>query len=167
MMKTRIAKMARTKKKQNNTRAKMAVNAPINLRDEFGERYKIDYDPAYCAEHGMTPKVDDPWLQIVPGKHGHIYPMGGQLLAAATNHRRGVAKQLLAIPECQVHMDGEDKVTVVFEARHFRKVARTIGARTTRTLSPERRQQLIASGAEHRFQRQRANGSLFDQAVAT
>ncbi len=50
---------------------------PINLRERFECRYKINHDPAYYSEYGRRARVDDPWLQIIPCHHGEIFPWGG------------------------------------------------------------------------------------------
>jgi hypothetical protein len=59
----------------------------INLREHIGDQHKIGWDPAYFAEHGPTATADDPWLQIIPGRHGHIFPFGGEMLAVSTDLR--------------------------------------------------------------------------------
>lgn len=68
---------------------------PINLRDRFGRRFKVEHDPAFEGEFGRH-RTDDAWLQIINGRYGHLFPIGGNRLAAWSNTRGPVANKLLA-----------------------------------------------------------------------
>jgi hypothetical protein len=128
---------------------------PIDLHERFGSRYRVEFEESYYAEHGPHATVNDPWLQIIPGRLGHIYPFGGELMAASTDSRGPIAKRLAVLPFCQVYQDGDDGVTVVFHVKHLREVAKVIRARTTRKLSPEAKQRLLDAGAKNRFRENR------------
>jgi len=69
-------------------------STPIDLRRAYGSRYKIGWDEAFFAEHGPNARGDDPWLQVIWGRLGHVYPLGGELLAVATNTRGPTANRL-------------------------------------------------------------------------
>ena len=49
----------------------------INLKEMFGDRYKVTYEESYYADHGETAYKEDPWLMILLCQHGHICPWGG------------------------------------------------------------------------------------------
>jgi hypothetical protein len=99
----------------------------INLKERFGRRFKVVYEESYCADRGNVARAEDPWLMIVPGRYGHIFPHGGSLLAASVDGYRKVAGKLRRLPCCRVHQDGDDgELTVVFDVDDFGKVARII-----------------------------------------
>jgi hypothetical protein len=123
---------------------------PINLREKYGHRFRIEYEPSYYAQYGPRARFEDPWLMLIPGKYGHIYPHDGSKLAVATNNRGSVAKRLMAMGCCEVHQDGDDGVTVLIDEADLPKVAPVVKLRTTRTLTPEQRERLVAAGAASR-----------------
>lgn len=88
----------------------------INLRERFGERFRIVFDEAHT-------RGDDPWLQVIPCQHGHIYPHGGELLGIATNSRGPVARSLARMKGVRVVQDGDDGINAVFPVTMFDRVA--------------------------------------------
>ncbi len=76
---------------------------------------------------------------ILPCQRGHIYPHGGDTLAASTNGRGPTARKLAALPGVILHQDGTDGVTVLFPVAMFDDVAALMLPRRRRTLSPEAR----------------------------
>lgn len=127
--------------------------APINLRDRFGHRYQIGFDPAYYAERPGNRQKDDPWLQVVVCRFGEVFPWGGPYLAAATISRGAIANRLAALPCCKVVQDGSDGVTVVFDVADFAAVAKLIKPRGIRRLDPERKRAFIEAGRATRYGR--------------
>ncbi len=123
----------------------------VNLRERFGKRYRVEMEKSYYAERGQNAWTDDPWLQIIPGQYGHIYPQGGSMLAVATKGAGSVAKRLRAMPWIKVVQDGSDGINTVFPVEHFLEVADLIRARRRRWLSPESKARLAAAGAKTRF----------------
>ena len=59
----------------------------INLKERFGDRYKVEHEESYHADRGENARTEDPWLQVLLCQHGHIYPHGRDVLAASTNTR--------------------------------------------------------------------------------
>jgi len=57
----------------------------VNLRERYGRRYRVTYEPSYHPEHGPNARIHDPWLMIVPCRFGHIFPHGGSTLAASVD----------------------------------------------------------------------------------
>ncbi|MFH1923803.1 MAG: hypothetical protein ABIP48_28425 [Planctomycetota bacterium] len=123
----------------------------INLKERFGDRFKIDVDESYYAERPEFRKAEEPWLQLLLCRHGHICPWGGSQLAACTNGRGPVANRLKALPFTTVAQEGDDGVNVLFDVAHFDQVAEIMKPRLRRRLSPEQRQRLAVAGAKYRF----------------
>jgi len=124
----------------------------INLKEMFGDRFKIDVDESYYAERPEFRAVELPWLTIIPCRNGHICPWGGSNLAACTNGSGAIAKRLKALPFTTVAQDGADGANVIFDLAHFDQVAEIMLPRRRRRLSPEARQRLAEAGAKTRFQ---------------
>jgi len=126
---------------------------PINLRGRFGNRYKIDYDPAH------TGRKDDPWLQVIDCQRGHIYPHSTELLGVATNGRGPTAKAIARMPGVTVVQDGDDGINAVFPVELFPKVAKLIKPRRKRQLTAEQRQLATQRLAQHRISSARQSSS--------
>lgn len=127
------------------------VKSVVDLRARFGTRYRIEHDPAYGAEDRRSAKAEEVWLQLIPGRLGHIFPWGGELLGVSTACRGPAANRLAALSYIKIHADGDDGLTATFHLDHFREVARIIRARTTRRLSDAQRRALIDAGSAFRF----------------
>jgi len=123
----------------------------IHLRERFGDRYKVRYEESYYAERGPHARGDDPWLQIIPCRRGHIFPHGGELLAASTDAAGPAAKRLKALPGVKVHQDGSDGVTVLFPVERFDQVADIMHPRRRRIVSEKERARLKRMGKAYLF----------------
>lgn len=123
----------------------------INLRERFGKRYRVTHDPAYAGEYGEHGRTEDPWLQLIVGRAGHVFPWGGDTLAASTNRRGPLTLKLAAIEGAKLVQDRTDGATVTFPVDRFAEVARLLRLRTRRRLSPEHKAKLLAATADHRF----------------
>jgi len=114
----------------------------INLRERFGERYRVAYEESYYAQYGERARVVDPWLMIIPCEHGHFYPHGGELLAFASDKNGSIANKLRKLDFATTHQDGDDGVNVVFPAERFVEVAKIVKPKSKRPpMSEERRRQ--------------------------
>lgn len=111
----------------------------VNLQRRFGGRHRVAYEESYYAQYGPGARTDDPWLRIIPCRHGHIYPHGGDTLAASTDRRGAVATRLVALPGVTLHQDGSDGVTVLFHVDRFGEVAEIMQPRRRRRLSEAQR----------------------------
>ena len=118
----------------------------INLKESFGDVFKVEHEES----HGDA-RTDDPSLQQIPCQHGHIFPHGGDLLAASTNNSGVVANKLRRMPGVNVHQDGDDGINVVFDVGLFAKVAEVMKPRRRRRLSREHRQRLDRASQPTRF----------------
>jgi len=104
----------------------------INLKERFGDQFKIGKDPAYFAEYGPNAYIEDPQYHTVECQHGHIFPWGGETLAVSTNNRGPIANAIAALDCCTVVQDGSDGITATFPVASFDEVAPIIRARRKR-----------------------------------
>ena len=111
----------------------------IDLKERFGDRYRVVYEESYGAERGKSGRAHDPWLLTIPCRHGHIYVQGRQYLGASTTHRREIANRLLALPCVRLVQDGDDGINVVFHMDDFDQVAAIMRPKRRRKLSDEQR----------------------------
>jgi hypothetical protein len=107
----------------------------INLKEAFGDRFKVAYEEAYLAEYGEGARRDDPWLQIILCQNGHICPWGGSSLAACTTTNGRVAAKLRRLPFVEIAQDGNDGINAVFDVAHFDRIAEIMKPRRRRRLS--------------------------------
>ena len=106
------------------------MSTPIDLRREFGHRWKIGLDEA--ARGRWT----DPWLYMIECRHGEIFPWGDDKLAASTTGPGAVAKRLVRLADVEAVHDGSDGVTVVFPRGRLSSVTGIMKPRRARTASP-------------------------------
>ena len=96
------------------------MSDPVNLRERFGDRYRISYDP---AREGRDP---DPWLQTIPCRGGiTIYPFGGTTLAVEVDYHCHVSKALRDMG-LRVHQEGDREHTFLFDVADFDRVAAVV-----------------------------------------
>ena len=126
----------------------------VNLKQRFGDRYKVQFEESYRAERPEFRQQEVVWLMTIACENGHVSPWGGRLLAASTNKAGPVANKLKRLPFVQTAQDGEDGATVVFDIQHFDELAAVMKPRRRRQgrrLSDEERQRLVEAGAKYRF----------------
>lgn len=121
----------------------------IDLKKRFGKLYRVRYKESYQAEHEPGARANDPWLKIIPCRVGHIYPWGGERLAAF-QPRGPVALKLKALPGVVTWTDGDDGVTVLFDVEQFDAVAKLMQPRRRRQVSTEQREAAARRFAEYR-----------------
>ena len=126
----------------------------INLRERFGRKYRIAYEASYQHEYGPGARVEDPWLMILPGARGHVFPWDATRLAASTNSAGATARRLKALSITEVWQDG-DGVTVLFPAEHLDEVANLLRLRRRRRVTERERSRLAALGRQFRFRPRR------------
>ena len=106
---------------------------PINLKAEFGNKWQIGLDEA------ANGRWADPWNYIVRCRYGHLYPVDGDRIGAATNRAGVIVRKLAAIEGVDIFQDGEDGANVVFHRANLRFIARVMKPRSVRKLSPAQR----------------------------
>jgi hypothetical protein len=113
----------------------------INLKERFGDRFKVVYEESYYADRGENARAEDPWYMILLCQNGHISPWDDKRLAACTSRPGSVAKRLKALPFAETVQDGDDGANVAFPVEHFAEVAEIMRPRKRKRLSEEQRQQ--------------------------
>jgi hypothetical protein len=139
----------------------------VNLRERFGRRYRVEYEESYYAQYGPHARTDDPWLQIIPCRRGHICPWGPSTLAASTNGRGPTARKLIALPGVTLWQDASDGVTVLFPVEMFDEVAELMKPRRRRQMTEEQRQAAAERLAKYAFTSARQNATEGQTALAT
>ena len=97
----------------------------INLKEQFGGRFRVEYEESYYAQYGPNARIEDPWLMIVHCRYGHIFPHGHNLLAASVDGYPKIAGVMRRLSCCRVHQDGDfGKLTTLFDVADFEKKGR-------------------------------------------
>lgn len=125
------------------------MNDCINLRERFGDKYRVTYEESYYAEHGDHGRADDPWLLQLECENGTIYPYGGNELVASTRRRGPVANRLAALACVTVWRDASDGIDVRIDVANFDKVAAVMKPRRKRQVSDAERARLAEMSARH------------------
>ena len=107
----------------------------VNLKERFGDRFKVVYEESYQAERGEHGRAEDPWLMIMLCQHGEIYPYGDDQLVASTKVVGGIARALKALPFTTLHQDGSDGADVIFPVDRFEDVAGIMKSRKRRRMT--------------------------------
>ncbi len=101
----------------------------INLRERFGDRYKIGHDEAAVTYAEQR----DPWMQTLPCARAGltVYPAGGEDLALECDTRPGIARRVAAIPGVRISQDGGwgGEMTFRFDVALFDQVAAIVHPR--------------------------------------
>ena len=124
------------------------ISTCINLRERFGKQYRISYDEAASAGGERA----DPWMMIILGRFGTIYPYGRESLAVEIDGHPRIAKQLGAIPGIVLHQDGDDEKTFVFPVDLLDQVAAIVESKRVKRLTDEQKAKLFAAGQLYQFQ---------------
>ena len=123
----------------------------VNLKEQFGDRFKVAYEESYQAERGDHCRAEDPWLMIMLCRHGEIYPFGGDQLVASTKVAGGIARVLKGLSYTIVYQDGSDGVDVLFPGDRFEEIAAIMKPRKRRQISDAEGKRLAEMGAKFRF----------------
>src|SRR5262249_55415242 len=103
----------------------------LDLRQLFGETYRIGHDPAAVTRS----EKNDPWMATIPCRLGTIYPHGGDTLAVEIDGHPGVARKVAAIAGVRLHQEGDREKTYLFQLDLFPQVAALVKPRRRRKLS--------------------------------
>ena len=125
--------------------------ACVNLKERFGRRFKIVMEESYGVQYGPRATRDDPWLQIIPGRLGHVFVHSATMLAASTNTAGPTARRLVALPGVVLWQDASDGVTVLFPPDRLEAVAALLHLRRRRVLSEAAKAHLRVLGAKYGF----------------
>ena len=119
---------------------------PINLKDQYGDRYRIGLDEATKGERKLA---KDPWYYILPCRYGHIYPHGDGLSVFCNGTRK--IEQLKNLPGITAYLVGDGEAILTFPLSEFDAVARIAQPKRRRKLSEKHNAALQASARAHQF----------------
>ena len=131
----------------------------VNLKERFGRKYRVTYEESHYAQYGPRAQTDDPWLQIIPCRRGHIFPHGDNILAASTNNRGPTAHKLAALDFTTISQDADDGVTLLFPVEKFPEVAKLMHPKRRRQLTEKQRLAAAERLAKYAFTPARQNSS--------
>lgn len=113
----------------------------INLKEVYGERYRITLDPA--AETLAERK--DPWMFTIRCKGRDcrfrpiIYPHSDKLLALEIDYKKTKRVLLQSLPGMITHQMGNNECTLLFPPELFDRVAEIVKPIARVKVSPEAR----------------------------
>ena len=117
---------------------------PIDLRQLFGERYRITLDEAARHERGGR---NNPWYYQIPCKRGMIYPYSDELLAFYCQGIRLRHKVRREHPDLEyLHWSDEGEAVFLFPLDRFDQIAVYARPRRRRRLSAEQRKRAAEIG---------------------
>ncbi len=119
---------------------------PVNLREKYGKRYRIDYER---FQDGTPVNVLDPWLMQLRSPIGHVYVHSDTHLGFATNSRK---RQLFHVPDLTLVQDGDDGQNFIFPEGKLPDLAGLLKLYVRRQLTEEEKARLAVVSAPYRFQ---------------
>ena len=125
---------------------------PIDLRQLYGEYFRIQLDEAAECESGGR---NNPWYYQIPCKFGHIYPVSEKLLGfwcESGTIRRRLHREHPEINVTNWSDDGE--AIFLFAPDQMDIIAEYAQPKKKRRLSDEHKKKLAKSGLQYRFKSQ-------------
>src|SRR5688572_23684705 len=124
----------------------------VDLRATFAGRFRFEWDESYGTERPQFRAGEDPWLTVIPGRLGRIFPWGGFLLAAHTT-AKPARRALEALNGVTVRQGGtvgdktSSEIIVTFGVSLIDAVAAILGSKRPRQrLTPNQRALLVERG---------------------
>ena len=113
-----------------------------DLQRLFGDRYVIGHDEAYHADYGSNAWRHDPWLLLIPCKHGHILPWTETELAASVDGHPIIAARVGRLEFTRVVQNGDHgELTACFTLDRFDAIAEIMHPHRRRQWTDEQRQE--------------------------
>jgi hypothetical protein len=133
---------------------KSTNNGVFNLKSTFGDKYIIKIEEAYKLE---MPELRDPieWHYVIPAKHGHFYPYGGDSIAfycTANRIKEVILRQFNG--EVTLFLECEDESILLFDNSNFLEIAPIAKAKRRRgrkALSQSEKKRLVEAGKGYQF----------------
>jgi len=126
---------------------------PINLKDQYGDRFKIDIDEsAFCKKE--SPK--NPWYFKIMCKYGDIYPVSDKKLGFHCTGEKIRGRLHKDHPEIEAQNWSDDGEAIfIFDQGQFDIIAEYAKPRRRRCLKNKDRQRLANAGQRSRFKSQK------------
>jgi len=127
----------------------------VNLKQQFGDRYKVEFEESYFAQYGPNARTEDPWYMVIRCQRAvQIFPWDQSTLAVSTETETPASwiDALMQIPSIRIHQAGADGFTLLFDVEHFDQVAEIVKPRKRRPkLSEDCRRKLREAGIKYQF----------------
>jgi len=104
------------------------------------------------------PRSERPWLWQIPGRFGHVYVQGENMLAVyATGNK--IRRDRIVAAGATIRQDGDREFSATFLPDRLREICDIIHARKKRVMTPEQRAQSALRLAAYGFQPGHTTGS--------
>jgi len=135
---------------------------PINLKEEYGDRFKIDIDEsAFCKKE--SPK--NPWYFKIMCKYGDIYPVSDKKLGFHCTGERIRGRLQKDHPEIEARNWSDDGEAIfIFDQEQFDIIAEYAKPRRRRCLKNRDRLRLANAGQRSRFKAQKHGVEISSEA---
>lgn len=131
----------------------MSVPICPDLKALYGDVYRIFYDPAAVTIAARR----DPWMYMLRGKYGAIYPYSDSLLAVECDYHDVIAGKLTRLGLAIYH-DGDGEKTFLFPLSKLSEVDKIILLKRKRKITDEQKAIGAAALAAWRAKNHNANG---------
>ena|SRR3989337_1487223 len=123
----------------------------MNLKETYGSIYRIRFDPAVGKSSTL---MADPDYQIIPCRHGEIYPYSAKLLAVWVNGSKRIGKIKREMPDLKIQNDGQGEAIFLFNPNLFNQIADYVKPHRKRQSSQSQLENLT-KGRAYQFQANR------------
>ncbi|MBD3279909.1 hypothetical protein GF389_00090 [Candidatus Dojkabacteria bacterium] len=114
----------------------MEKDVPVlNLKELYGQDYRVSYDPAVEKYQKKT----DPVYFVINGTYGHFYPYSDKHLAVWVNGKRRISN-VKKWDGLTLTQEGDDEAIFIFLPDMFERVAKKIKVYKRPRVSDEERQ---------------------------
>lgn len=115
----------------------------INLKEQFGETFKIEYEDEHNGK-----EINHEFYQLIPCKFGSIHPWDDQLFSAYCNAKKVSHRLRKEIDsgmwaDFKVIAQGDSELRFTFPVNRIEEVAEILKAKRKRRLSLEHKEKLI------------------------
>jgi hypothetical protein len=130
----------------------------VDLDAVYGDRFRLGWE-ADGATRNLWPREDWSWLRELRCRHGRVYPVGGDMLAAVTDRPR-LGARLRRLP-CVLTARGDLETVVTFRLADAGAVLALLRPYRRRRVTPAERARLAAIGDASKFGRRHGVQSGF------
>jgi hypothetical protein len=132
----------------------------INLLEQYGDEFKVGFDPCYDAA-GVPREKLDLHLMRLTGKYGSVHPHSSELLAVETEGHPIVKGYLESLECTTTHLDGDCGFgSFLFKPEHLGEIAKIVRLYRRPKISAARRDELRRSMKSVRSQIQEKRETL-------
>jgi len=119
---------------------------PINLKEQYGDKYRIEYDPAALCE---GENKNDPWYYVIPCKYGHLFPVSNRIIAFLCESGKIATRLHRDHPEIQSSNWSDDGSAIFyFTPDQFKPISGYARPKRKRRLSEPHKKRLVKSGTD-------------------